>query len=76
MAHPDFSGDPFSRTDPTAGGAGDDALKTHMRAFAKAVKSGDIDGMATAFKAAHEECAGGYEGEGGGEAQDMGGMMG
>lgn len=60
MAKPDFSADPFSRLSPTEGGVGDDALVSHMRAFLKASKAGDVNGMATAFKAAHEECAGGY----------------
>lgn len=57
MAKEDFSGNPFERLSPTEGGLGDDALKSHMRAFLKASKAGDVDGMATAFKAAHEECA-------------------
>ena len=57
MAKPDFSGNPFDRLSPTEGGVGDDALVSHMRAFLKASKAGDPAGMATAFKAAHEECA-------------------
>lgn len=72
MAKPDFSSDPFERLSPTEGGVGDDALVSHMRAFLKATKAGDAQGMATAFKAAHEECASyGDEPEGDGISPTM-----
>ncbi len=41
---------------PMEGGMGDEALEAHMQAFLKAQKAGDARGMATAFRAAAEEC--------------------
>lgn len=52
----DFKGDPFKQPDPMAGELGEDEETTHMRAFQKAMKSGDVGGMTTALKAFVEAC--------------------
>jgi hypothetical protein len=56
MPKEDFSYDPMTRPSLTEGGASMDPLDVHMKAFLKAVKSGDSQAMATAFKAAANEC--------------------
>jgi hypothetical protein len=64
-----FTGDPMapSAPSPLEAGFGDDALESHAKSMLSAIKRGDVRGLATALRAAVEECydPGELEAEGG-----------